>query len=313
MSDEVRKKYLNQYEIININGIFEDLYGETVIVEANPLIQNTWGGIFVGMGRNKDTKYFIIPKSMVDTLIPIAQSGKYWSPNMTDFKREKIFNEDWHKIMTVFRHKHLSMSTYEDLQKKKALPVEMLASIVIDHAQSNETEKEIETLECLYDKVQGTTWCLRTKAFLCSHHVAHDSPEGKFSLMMKTYMEEYRSNETNKRNAAMKWLYESTDLEILVQQISMLAMHAQFKDCQDINNVEKKIEVRSLDPESVSVAIALYTYFTILINNSLDALSYNELFIKSWYSYYDNWMCRRLMFQMNGNSWKKNFKGVLLE
>ena len=47
--------------------------------------------------------------------------------------------------------------------------------------------------------------------------------------------------------------------------------------------------------------------------NSLDALSYNELFIKSWYCYYDNWRARILMFKMNGNNWKLQFKGVLLE
>lgn len=111
----------------------------------------------------------------------------------------------------------------------------------------------------------------------------------------------------------MKWLYESTDKQILAQQISMLAMHAQLKDCNDINHIKRDIELRSINPESVSVAIALYTYFTILVNNALDALAYNELFIKSWYSYYDNWMTRRLMFKLNGNNWKNSFKGVLLE
>ena len=79
-----------------------------------------------------------------------------------------------------------------------------------------------------------------------------------------------------------------------------------------ISDVEKEIEIRSLDPESVSIAIALYIYFTILVNNSLDALSYNELFIKSYHDYYNYWMSRRLMLQMHGNSWKNDFNGVLL-
>ena len=162
-------------------------------------------------------------------------------------------------------------------------------------------------------QIQGSMWSLRTKGFLCSHYVSQVSPEGKFTLMMKAYMEKYRSNESNKKNTFIKDLYETTDLSILVQQISMLAMHAQLKDCENIYEIEEEIQSRSLNPESVSVAIALYTYFTILVNKSLDALSYNELFIKSYYSYYENWMARMLMFQMRGNSWKQSFKGVLLE
>lgn len=58
---------------------------------------------------------------------------------------------------------------------------------------------------------------------------------------------------------------------------------------------------------------SLYVYYTILINDTLDPLSYNELFVKAWYCYYDNWMARKLMFSMNGNNWKLQFKGVLLD
>ena len=161
-------------------------------------------------------------------------------------------------------------------------------------------------------QLQGPTWCLRTKGFLCSHYTSQNSPEGKFCLAMKVYMEKYKSNEANKQNKAMKGLYNLTEIDVLAKHISMLAMHAQFKDSKDINDVEKEIEIRSLDPESVSIAIALYIYFTILVNNSLDALSYNELFIKSYHDYYNYWMSRRLMLQMHGNSWKNDFNGVLL-
>lgn len=43
---------------------------------------------------------------MVDALVKIAQSGKYWNPNMEDFKLDKVFNEDSNKRMSVFRHKY---------------------------------------------------------------------------------------------------------------------------------------------------------------------------------------------------------------
>lgn len=159
---------------------------------------------------------------------------------------------------------------------------------------------------------QACDYCLKSKGFLCSHHVDANTVDGKFSLFMKLHMTMYKDNGLCKQNQVMKHLYNK-DISILYQQISLLAMHAQFKDADDIFNVDVEIERRSLDPESVSIGIALYVYYTILINDCLDALSYNELFIKSWYCYYDNWMARRLMFQMNGNNWKHQFKGCLLE
>ena len=159
---------------------------------------------------------------------------------------------------------------------------------------------------------QAYDYCLKSKGFLCSHYVDSDTVEGRFSLFMKAHMTMYKDNGLCKQNQAMKHLYNK-DIGILIQQISMLTMHAQFKDVDDILNINTEIERRSLDPKSVSIGIGLYVYYTILINNSLDALSYNELFIKSWYCYYDNWRIRILMFKMSGNNWKLQFKGVLLE
>lgn len=159
---------------------------------------------------------------------------------------------------------------------------------------------------------QAYDFCLKSKGFLCSHHVDANTVDGEFCIFMKLHMTMYKDNGLCKQSQAMKHLY-SNDIDILYQQISMLAMHAQFKDTDDICHIDAEIERRSLDPESVSIGIGLYVYYTILINDSLDALSYNELFIKSWYCYYDNWMTRRFMFQMNGNNWKLPFKGCLLE
>lgn len=159
---------------------------------------------------------------------------------------------------------------------------------------------------------QAYDYCLKSKGFLCSHHVDTNTVDGEFCLFMKFHMTMYKDNGLCKLNQAMKHLYDK-DIDILYQQISMLAMYAQFKDADDICHVDAEIKGRSLDPESVSVGIGLYVYYTILINGSLDALSYNELFIKSWYCYYDNWKTRLFMFQMNGNNWKLQFEGCLLD
>lgn len=159
---------------------------------------------------------------------------------------------------------------------------------------------------------QACEYCMKSKGLLCSHYVDANTVEGKFSRFMKLHMTMYKDNGLCKQNQAMKHLYNK-DISILYQQISMLAMHAQFKDVDDIFDVDVETKRHSLDSESVSIGIGLYVYYTILINDSLDVLSYNELFIKSWYCYYNNWTTRLLMFKMNGNNWKLQFKGCLLD
>lgn len=159
---------------------------------------------------------------------------------------------------------------------------------------------------------QAYEYCFKSKGFLCSHYVDSDTDEGRFSLIMKLHIMAYKESDLCKHNQRMKHLYNK-DTVILYQQISLLVMHSQFKEVDDIYNVDLGIQRRSLSPDSVSISIGLYVYYTILINNHLDALSYNELFIKSWYYYYDNWMAMFRMFKMNGNNWKRHFKGCLLE
>lgn len=93
----------------------------------------------------------------------------------------------------------------------------------------------------------------------------------------------------------------------------MLAKYSHYKDLPDLNNVPQEYRSKSLDPESVSVSIALYVIFTILVNPSIKPEQYNELFIKVWFNYYENWMSRELMFKMRGNATKQDFSGILLE
>ena len=54
------------------------------------------------------------------------------------------------------------MNTYKDIEKKELLPIEVLAKIAINHAQSNNTKEEVKTLICLYNKVQDASSQLLT-------------------------------------------------------------------------------------------------------------------------------------------------------
>ena len=122
----------------------------------------------------------------------------------------------------------------------------------------------------------------------------------------------YASEGLHKTNQAMKYLYNESDTSTLVQQISMLAKYAHYKDANDFNDIPEEMRRKSLDPESVCVSIGLYVLFTILVNSNLAIEQYNELFRQTWFNYYENWMVRELMFQMRGNATKQDFAGVLI-
>ena len=159
---------------------------------------------------------------------------------------------------------------------------------------------------------QYAHWCIASKKLLLADTVDSKSLEGRFASMMKTYMIGYAIDETHNSNQAMKYLYYEDDTGILVQQISMLAKYAHYKDAVDFNSIPEEMRRKSLDPGSVCVSIGLYVLFTILVNTNLAIDQYNELFRQTWFNYYENWMVRELMFQMRGNATKQDFAGVLI-
>lgn len=159
---------------------------------------------------------------------------------------------------------------------------------------------------------QYAHWCVATKKLLLTDMVEPHSMQGRFAGMMKRYLVNYANDAGNRTNQAMKYLYDDSRTDILVQQISMLAKYAHYKDADDINTIPSELRSKSLDPESVSVSIALYAVFTILVNPNVSVEQYNELFTRVWFNYYENWMARELMFKMRGNATKRDFAGVLL-
>lgn len=159
---------------------------------------------------------------------------------------------------------------------------------------------------------QYAHWCVATKKLFISDMVEPHSMQGRFSSMMKSYIVNYANDAENRTNKAMKYLYDESNSDILVQQISMLAKFAHYKDAYDFHDIPQEMQRKSLNPESVSVSIALYVIFTILVNSSVTVNQYNELFTHAWFNYYENWMARELMFKMRGNATKQDFADVLL-
>jgi len=155
-------------------------------------------------------------------------------------------------------------------------------------------------------------YCMQSKANLIMD-VIQENPQTAIATALKQYIVKYIEDDSHRKNATMKWLYESNDINIIAQQISMLVKYSFYKSVTDIKNIPKQTQRMSLEPEQVSTAISVYTYFTLLANKNFEYTDYNRIFIEAWFNYYEDWMAREMMFQLQGNSWKDEFKGVLLD
>ena len=159
---------------------------------------------------------------------------------------------------------------------------------------------------------QFGTWCLQSKKFLISDTVTPLSKQGMVASYIKGKMSNYIKDTKNRDITAMHYLYDSDNIDVLCQQISMLARHAIYKDVEDINNVPDETRKNSLNPENVSLYISIYTLFTLIANEKMNDDMYNTLFINAWFNYYKYWTSREALMQMRGNPWKDDFKNVLM-
>lgn len=159
---------------------------------------------------------------------------------------------------------------------------------------------------------QFGTWCLQSKKFLISDAVSPLSKQGMVASYIKGKVSNYIKDTKNRDITAMYYLYDSDNIDVLCQQISMLARHAIYKDVEDINNVPDETRKNSLNPENVSLYISIYTLFTLIANDNINDDMYNMLFINAWFNYYKYWTSREALLQMRGNSWKDDFKNVLM-
>ena len=180
-----------------------------------------------------------------------------------------------------------------------------------DVSISNMPETDDDLNVALMQKQYGT-WCLQSKKFLISDTVSPLSKQGMVASYIKGKISNYIQDSKNKDVMAMHYLYDSDKIDVLCQQISMLARHAIYKDVEDINNVPDETRKNSLDPETVSLYISIYTLFTLIANDNINDDMYNTLFINAWFNYYKYWTSREALLQMRGNSWKDDFKNVLM-
>ena len=187
--------------------------------------------------------------------------------------------------------------------------IESMSGDDVSIANMPETDDDLNV--ALMQKQYGT-WCLQSKKFLISDTVSPLSKQGMVASYIKGKISNYIQDFKNKDVMAMHYLYDSDKIDVLCQQISMLARHAIYKDVEDINNVPNETRKNSLNPENVSLYISIYTLFTLIANDNMNDDMYNTLFINAWFNYYKYWTSREALMQMRGNSWKDDFNNVLM-
>lgn len=154
-------------------------------------------------------------------------------------------------------------------------------------------------------------YCMMAKANIAMDSIGPQQADPMMK-MLKKYVIDYISNNNNKKHPGMKYLYDLDKDDLIINQISMFSFMANMKNVNDIDNITSSELHSALNPETVSLAIGLYTYFTINVNKNYNANDFNKLFVESWIDYYKNIQVRYTMLRMNGNHWKDSFKGALL-
>ena len=165
-------------------------------------------------------------------------------------------------------------------------------------------------------QIQAADWCHHSKPIFLSEQLQGMpgiSPQQVvFMDYIKKKMADYMVTPKYRSDTWMKWLYSHPDKSVIITQIAHLTQAALFKDVKNVGNATKEQRVHSLDPESVAITIAIYTYFTILVNPSFSPSDYDYLFQHSWYHYYAGWRSFGMMLAMNGDSWRNDLNNVLI-
>ena len=196
-------------------------------------------------------------------------------------------------------------------QRAESIETELMGQLMMESMASFDYSPEhsvsdTETIAALQQ--QYGHFCMKAKSNLVIDKV-QPGPQTKIVTFIKNSVKEYIEDENNRSNRFMHWLYDSSDDDVITQQIKMLTKGLIYKEYENVANADKR---KSLDPEQVSSTISILVYFVILANSNYNADDFNRLFVETWFDYYENWMATELMFQMNGGSWREQFKGVLL-
>lgn len=106
--------------ILKIKGVTESKWGESIAIYANP-IMGTKLGIHTSLSyipsKKNDTKTFFFPNknNIIQPLIRLARSQQIWKPDMNDFEKETVFDENENAHKLIFRHNSFFIDNFDSV------------------------------------------------------------------------------------------------------------------------------------------------------------------------------------------------------
>ena len=194
-----------------------------------------------------------------------------------------------------------------DIKLASSFVAESMCGVDYTPQSSLSTDIAISSLQREYSH-----YCLKAKSNMVMDRI-DKSMAHPVIMMLKVHLISYFANPENKKHSVMKWLYESDVKRYILQQICMLSLRGILKNAKDISHLSSDEIKTAIDPDNVTLFIGFYTYFTILANPHFSYDDFNELFIESWYKYYNEFNERIFMVGLSPRSWNEDFKGVLLD
>ena len=98
-----------KYFILEVKGVTDSRFGNCAAVKANP-VQEIKMGVFSSQSvipyECSDTVTFFFPdkKLILEPILRLARTQSPWTPDMSHFKKERIFDESAQKKIEIYRH-----------------------------------------------------------------------------------------------------------------------------------------------------------------------------------------------------------------
>ena len=118
---------VEKYGILDIRQFTIEPFGKVMVIRANPAWEYC-GRFQCNDMLCKDTKWFIAPLSMADSIVAIAQSKKLWAITEGEFYGSILYFEEEDKEIDVSIHHSLQI-THSSSQNKVVRFLKKIESI----------------------------------------------------------------------------------------------------------------------------------------------------------------------------------------
>lgn len=98
-----------KYFILEVKGVTDSRFGDCAAIKANPIQEikmGTYSSQSVTPYECSDTIMFFFPDDefILEPILRLARNQNLWEPDMSHFKKERIYNENTKRYIEIYRH-----------------------------------------------------------------------------------------------------------------------------------------------------------------------------------------------------------------